>query len=170
MTPQEMVRLSIEYRGVLLHEMIGMETGINIYLMEYFCKDVNKQVDFQNLIIGDERMNLGAKVQVVQYLIENYDKEWGLKYISIINDDRKKGRIPLNVDMVKMIEHRNIFAHRMLDETDHLLPHVARTDTTIRFLKFKDEVSPLDYEEEKFATIIKCIQNIANHFYNHIFE
>ena len=49
MTPQETVRLSIEYRGVLLHEMIAMEIGLNLYLMEYFCKDLDKQIDFQNL-------------------------------------------------------------------------------------------------------------------------
>lgn len=72
--------------------------------------------------------------------------------------------------MVKMIEHRNVFAHRMLDETNTLLPHITRDKTTIRFLKFKDEVSPLDYTEDGFANIIRCIQNIANHFYNHKFE
>lgn len=169
MTPEEYVKLSIEYRGILLHEIVGMEVGLNLYLMEYFCANRDKEIDFQNLILGDDRMNLGAKVQIVQYLITNYDKDWGLKYISIINNDRKKDRIPLNVDLAKMIEHRNIFAHRMLAETDIIFPDNPKEKNTVRFIKFKDEVSPLDYDEEKFANIIKCIQNIANYFYDHKF-
>src|ERR1700759_3743476 len=102
MTPDEIIRLSINYRGLLLHEITQMETGLNVYLMEFFCGvNINRQIDMQNLILGDDRINLGAKVQIVQYIIENYDKEWGLGYKSIINDDRKKNRIPLNVDMIQ---------------------------------------------------------------------
>ncbi|WP_428328222.1 hypothetical protein [Mucilaginibacter sp.] len=170
MPPEENVKLSIEYRGTLLHEIINLETGLNIFLMEFFCRDVNREVDFHKLILGDERMNLGAKIQIVKYIISNYTKDWALEYSSIINDDRKKGRIPLNSDLVKMAEHRNIFAHRMLFEKDGLLSHIEKEENTIRFIKIKDAVLPLDYDEQTFGNIINCIQNMANHFYSHKFN
>ncbi|MFD2864237.1 hypothetical protein [Mucilaginibacter antarcticus] len=172
MAPEDYVKLSIEYRGLILHEIIQLEIGINLYLMEFFCRDIDREIDFQNMILGDERMTLSSKVQVVQNIITNYDKEWGLTYVSIMNDDRKKGRIPLNSDLQKMIEHRNIFAHRMLDETNFLLNHadIARDKETVRFVKFKDELFALDYTDENFGKIINCIQNMANYLVTHKFK
>ncbi|MFD2145669.1 hypothetical protein [Mucilaginibacter antarcticus] len=77
MAPEDYVKLSIEYRGLILHEIIQLEIGINLYLMEFFCRDIDREIDFQNMILGDERMTLSSKVQVVQNIITNYDKEWG---------------------------------------------------------------------------------------------
>jgi hypothetical protein len=156
---------SISYRGTVLHEIAQMEIMLNLYLAVFFCgKDRDKIANISLLILGDDRINLGAKAQVFSYISENHDREKALLYESIRDDNRKKNRIPMAMDLVHVIEERNVFAHRLLDGgrvkgMNDL--HGIQSDDTIRFVKFKNEPKPIDYNSERFDVLINTIRNLA---------
>jgi hypothetical protein len=155
----DVIKTAIIYRGTVLQEMALMELMLNQYLAEYFCgKDQEKISSMHILILGDERITLSNKIQIFNALTTSHDIIWVNTYISKRKGDGKK-IYNLNQDLNYVVEQRNIFAHRILDggglDTIH-----PKHPNTIRFMKMKNEITPLDYSQQLFELILEVIIDI----------
>lgn len=161
----DLINKSILWRGQLLHQVSLLEMGINMYLAYYFCgENEEKFIKIQTLIFGDERMNLSAKQQVFFAIASANDTEWYESYIPIRPKQEKKKAYTMNTDMVWAIEQRNIFAHRMLD-VDAFITFKEREEGTVRFIRMKNEIEPIDYKQSDFDLLMETIFNLAKHIH-----
>jgi hypothetical protein len=161
----ELINRSILWRGQILHQISILELGINIYLANYFCgTDQEKTIDIQTLILGDERMNLGAKQQVFFAIASTKDAVWYNSYKSLRPAQPKKKNYTMNTDLVWAIEQRNVFAHRMLD-ADSIRAFKKRENGAVRFIRMKNEIEPIDYSESDFKLLLGTILHLAKHIY-----
>ncbi|MDB5157705.1 MAG: hypothetical protein JWR50_2412 [Mucilaginibacter sp.] len=158
-----LINKSILWRGQLLHQISILELGVNIYLANYFCgSNDDKMIDMQNFILGDDRMSLSAKQQVFFGIASTRDAEWYNSYKTIRPSQPKKKDYTMNTDMVWVIEQRNIFAHRMLD-LDSFRSFNKREEGVVRFIRMKNELTPIDYPESDFELLMKTVFHIAEH-------
>lgn len=158
----DMIDKSINWRGVVLHEISLMEMMMNLYLAEHFCGKSNKErlLDMQLLILGDERINLMAKAEIFHYISKNYDFTWYNSYKSLRPKQIKKPEYTLNQDIAYCIEQRNIFAHRVFG-IDNLPIEKERPENAIRFVRMKNEIIPVDITDENFVELRDTIHHIA---------
>ncbi|MBL4677587.1 MAG: hypothetical protein JKY70_15500 [Mucilaginibacter sp.] len=161
MERKNFIPTAILYRGTILQEMALLEQLLNMYIVKYFCgDDKQKTSDMMLLIMGDERFTLGNKGQIFKIIAER-DKGWYNSYVSKRQPEGKKNNT-LSQDLNFVIEERNIFAHRLLDggSINHIIP---LPEGTIRFLKMKNKLSPLDYSYQRFNSIVELIIAIREH-------
>lgn len=158
---------AIKYRGEILHAVAYLDFIISIYIANYFCgNDDDKFVEMQDVILGDERVSLSSKAQILHYLSTEHDMDWVNSYISPRPKQDKKPPYTFNQDLVHVIEERNVFAHRVLDEKGYFVDKekYPEIDGNIRFARFKNTVKPIDYNPEKFELLRKTIATLISHF------
>lgn len=174
MTPEEKkqqgyhINKSIEYRGKILNMMTLLEFMLNAYIARYFCgEDLHKIEKMVLLVLGDDRITLSSKAQIFHQIAIKEDKEWYDRYVSnrkIIKP--KSSSQNMNNDLNYVIQERNVFAHRII-AFDDVYPFPDRPTDTIRFVRFKNDLEPLDYTKEKFDELYLVIAKLAEHFSNH---
>jgi len=140
-------QLSIKYRGTVLHNMAYMETLMNYYIAEFFCGVDNhvKKDAMQNLILGDDRMSLKPKIDVFVYISKTHDLEWYKSFKGVFKE--------LKLELIHIMEQRNIFAHRIIDN-DLIYNDEPTPEGAIRFLSFKNSINKIDYTPERFEELI----------------
>ncbi len=111
----------------------------------------------QVLILGDERCTLGNKAQIFQQIATKYDEAWYNSYQST------RLKSSMSKDIFYIIEQRNIFAHRIIDS--NVFTDSKLKEGSVRFIKFKNDIEPIDYTEAEFNNIIKVSENLIGHFY-----
>ncbi len=156
---------SIECRGTVLHFMANLELLINLYIAKFFCgKDGTKMEEMILLILGDERMSLSSKAQVFHFIASHHDKKWYESYVSIrVHPDKKKS-YSMNNDLVFVIEERNVFAHRVLDN-GKLISTSPIPVRVLRFARLKNEIEPLDYTDKKYYEIVEVALTLSGHLF-----
>lgn len=160
MTDQEKKQTVIGWRGQVLELMSQLEVVISLYITYHFVggNDEKKFVDMQVVILGDDRMSLNSKAQVFYFLVTEYNKDWYNSYKSHRPTPKKKSPYSLNSDLIYVIEQRNIFAHRILE--DGKLTDIVVPDGVIRFAKFKNSIEGVDYTNEKYQELIVIIAKL----------
>ncbi len=159
-----LTKKSIEQRGKILNAMANFEVLFNVYLAHYFCGSNTKKIEEMILIIfGDDRTTLSAKAQMFSHIATNHDKKWYDSYVSLRKPQHKKKPYSLNSDIVFIIQERNVFAHRYLTTDDDLNGNPTPKNV-LRFVKFKNDLEPLDYTDEMLNDIYKTIIYIMKHF------
>ena len=162
----EYIDKSIKFRGIILHEICMMEVALNNFISNHFCLNNQKRAFEMNyVILGDDRMNIGAKSQIFKYIAETHYPDWFKAYESLRPTPHKKQPYSLSTDMVYCIEQRNIFAHRVLDgDTVRFKnPNFIRKDEDVRFIKMKNEIEPLDYNETHITELAKLISHVRKY-------
>ncbi len=94
------------YRGQIISDLIHLERLIDESISRHFCTTTDKQKEFFELIIANERMTLNSKIQVFEFIFKKHHNDL-IKSVSEIFSDLKK----LN-------EERNIVAHYLLDTSE----------------------------------------------------
>ena len=101
------------------------------------------------LFLGDERVTLNNKAQIFQFIATNHDVQWYNSYSPIKNK--------MNKDLVDIIQERNNFAHRVVDDN-------ACDINKIVLLRIKNKVEVLEYTHERFTEICETIKKLIAHF------
>ena len=154
---------SKEYRGEILHHMANLDMLLNFYISLYFCgSNEQKVLDMIILVLGDDRMSLSSKAQVFYYLATKYDKVWYDSYKSPRKHDIKKQPYSLNSDLVYIIEQRNIFAHRLFDNS--AFDKKPTSKDAIRFTRFKNAVEGVDFDPISFNTLFQVVTTVTIYF------
>jgi hypothetical protein len=75
-------RASIIWRGRVLDAISSLEFSLNYYIAKYFCGEENQDMikEMVLIILGDERINLGAKAQVFYAIAPNKHSKWYEEY------------------------------------------------------------------------------------------
>ncbi len=148
----------VEFRGYVLEYISALEYSLNEYIADFFCEENKSKAEaMQLLILGDDRMSLSAKAQVFYQIAKTYDKKWYDAY-------NPPDAASMNNDLVKAIEQRNIFAHRIADVNAFVKEGLPKG--TIRFIKFKNSLEAIEYDKEKFKNLLDMILKLINHFYH----
>lgn len=154
---KEFFERCVRMRGFFIEYISALEYSLNTYLSEYFCgENKSKSEDMQLLILGDDRMSLSAKAQVFHHIAKNHDTDWYESY-------QAYGK-SMNADLVKAIEERNIFAHRIAD-VDFFIKNDLPIGT-VRFIKFKNSIEAIEYNDDKFNKLLNMTMNLIKHFGN----
>jgi hypothetical protein len=160
----DLLNLSIQYRGKLIHNVCFLEMVLNAYIANYFCSsDDKKMSDMIVLMLGDDRTSLGSKAQIFNKLATEYDSNWYDSYKSIRKPVNKKIKYyAMGSDLFYVIEERNVFAHRIYDAGVFATEELP--NDTIRFTRFKNEILPNDYDKTKFDELLQVTINLKDHF------
>jgi len=139
-----------------------LEKFIDVYITDYFTNsDEDKSYEMELLILGDNRISFENKRQIFHFLAEKYDNAWYTSYKSIRYLSSKKNSIPMNKDLIYIIEQRNVLAHRVLN-----MDEVALSDDEgITFLTFKNELSGVRFTEQTFMELKEMIQKLTKYFF-----
>ena len=155
--------VSKQYRGEVLHAMSYLEMLINMFISSYFCSgDIKKAEQMILYILGDDRTNLGAKTQMIQQIGINHLKSWWDSYKSPRKPDKGKSPYKMSSDFQFVVEERNVFAHRIVDEIDLVNNYVFNTKP-ITFLRFKNDIQGIEYTSQSFDLLIKTIYSLGAH-------
>src|SRR6185437_15652066 len=163
MTKLETIEKSIKYRGTFLHHVSILEAYLNLYIANYFIgqQNPNKMAELQEVILGDERFSFNSTVQVFKHLAQKYDEEWYNSCKSLRPHDLKNKPHLLNADLIHIVENRNIFAHRILENYERDIFEKSKPDGAIRFVRLKDEAIPVDFTDDSFSLLIRLISFIS---------
>ncbi len=152
------------HRGKILNAMANFEVLFNGYLAHHFCGNNLKKIEEMILIIfGDDRTTLSSKAQMFAHIATNHDNKWYNSYVSPRMQQPKKKPYTLNSDLVFIIQERNVFAHRYLTTGEDINENPTPKDV-LRFVKFKNDLEPLDYTDKMLDEIFLTIMTILKHF------
>jgi hypothetical protein len=154
---------SIEYRGRILHAICDLELLLNTYIAIYFCGcETPLSEEMQNVVLGDDRISLSSKAQIFHFLATTHHNEWFKQYVSPRPPEPKKKAYSMNSDLMYVIEQRNIFAHRVLDRDFYEeITNEPTKDGDVRFLKFKNLIYPLDFNDASINDLYRVISRLA---------
>ncbi|WDF55205.1 hypothetical protein [Mucilaginibacter sp. KACC 22063] len=158
MTPEQMIETSIRYRGSVLHDVAWLEKLIDNFIIYHFTTDELKIIEMQLLLFGDNRLNLENKRQIFDYIAIKHHADWYNSYAPIRIKDYKKS-VPMNNDIIWIIEERNKFAHLVLDTTDLGI----KFEGEIGFLRYKNATERYSYNEKAFRELMFTIKNVADY-------
>ena len=126
-------KLCVFYRGIIIQCVVNTEELIDFFLMEYYLRPANpnlmnreavnilnefrnKQNEFLHTILEKEQFNLTFKTNALLFLFNKHCKE----YL-----DSHPNFKPY---LIELIETRNTFAHRKLDES---LSNIGKKEVTL---------------------------------------
>ncbi len=116
---------SYNYRGQIIGDLIYLERLVDEFISRHFCETREKQKEIFELILANERMGLGNKIQVFEFIIKTHKKECLALNPSIF------------ADLKKLSDERNIVAHYLLD-TSKNGRKVFQESKRIGFVKFRN--------------------------------
>src|SRR5450755_4530417 len=148
----KMISESIKWRGTVVDKCIFLERCIDNYLAYFFCLgNDEKGQQLIELILSTDRITFSGKQQVLKFVIDKYKMDFVAKYPNY------------NKDIVDLIQHRNIFAHYLLDTTNAGVIKF-REDGTIGFLKFKNSMEVGEYSVANLEKIRNDLHKYMNAF------
>ena len=103
---------------------------IDTYISFHFCSDKDRQKEFYELIIANERMTFSSKIQVFEYLLKKHKKNFVSKYFAIFSD------------LKNLNEERNIVAHYLLDTSPEGIERYIK-DKSFGFVKFRNSTETI---------------------------
>ncbi len=129
-TIQQIQLSGYSYRGQIISDLIHLERLIDESISRHFCTDTDKQKEFFELIIANERMTLNSKIQVFEFIFKKH-------HIDLIKS------VPEIFSNLKSLnEERNIVAHYLLDTSEE--GRKAFNDfAKIGFVKFRNSTETL---------------------------
>ncbi len=139
---EQLVRQSVNYRGLILQNCIHLERAIDTYIVKYLSDDDVKQLDIFVFLL--DRMSFDAKISVLQSILQRDNADYKKKY------DKLMGKIRQAKD------ERNIFAHYSL-KTD--MQAVKSFPTGLTYMAFRNKVDHKPYTNEKILELIEIINN-----------
>lgn len=134
----------------MINKVIDLEIFMEIYIASYFCATDIKMSEFKKLMFWDTQMGLGKKVSLVNYIIENYDKDALLMWPDISRD------------LLEIVEYRNRLAHRVLD-ISRVSINKAKESNSIIVKHLKNE-DPIEITSEKIEYLISKAHIYATFF------
>ena len=160
---EQMNDLCVAYRGAYIHLATRIEQMINKFLADYFCgHDQTKNEEILYGLFFSERVSMGHKVQLLQFIISNHFKEIQkkfnedplIKYNNLPKAEKKHLPKPptLNTHLNEMIEVRNKFAHRPFLQTDNDIVCFDGENIALDIKQIKDGVwkdNKLDLSKKK---------------------
>jgi hypothetical protein len=161
----EYINKSIWYRGVVLHEICMMEVALNNFISNHFCMNSNKAFEMNYVILGDDRISINSKAQIFKHISDTHYQPWVRQYVSLRPKQHKKPAFTLSADLFYVIEQRNIFAHRVLDGDSVRItnPDFKRKEEDIRFIKMKNDIEPIDFNDVQITELTKLISHIRKY-------
>jgi hypothetical protein len=138
-----------QVRGLFLGEFILMERLMDTAISQYFCPDLNKQVELMEMIICTKRMTYESKIHVFRAIL---DKK---------NPDNKKDNSAIFKEMCQLGEIRNKIAHFMLDFSEHTLKLFSETNETFTLVKFDKTTIHEMYNREMVERYVKQIHKVT---------
>lgn len=156
------VERSILYRGKILHDFSMLEQLLDFYIAKHFCgEDTKKNYDLQLLLLNDEKLKFSSKAQIFHYIASRYDEQWYNNYQSKRSVLSAKRANALNEDLLYVIEQRNIFAHRVLNNDEYTSNQPSNGN--VAFIRFSDEIEVVEYSEERFVELSNLINAITDY-------
>jgi hypothetical protein len=160
---KEIIEQSAYYRGMILHQISDMEFIMNTVISFHYCgKNYDKSLEMQTVILGDERVTLSSKSQILFFILTTHHKDFYSSYKSLRIHDPKKKPYSLSSDLSWVIEERNVFAHRILDR-DFFITGEQNKDGYVRFVRFKNEITGIEYDDKKFDLLFNSIIHISTY-------
>ncbi|SDG84202.1 hypothetical protein [Mucilaginibacter gossypii] len=155
--------------GYVIVITIELEKFLDDFLSKHFCFQINRQEEFKNLILYNERITLDFKRELFTLILKNEYKDILKTHPTVITD---LGRLP---------EHRNRFAHLKkvgILEIKELITRktqvwsgingdktIVVTENTIIFKRYKNgSVKFLGYGENEIQEMKGQLTNIAKCF------
>lgn len=111
-------------RGAMIQACTDLESVMDLYLAEHFCESEQKIEEFACLILVP-RVPWREKLEIMAVIIEQHNKRFWSEH-----KEFKK-------EIIKIIEHRNVFAHLPANLTE-AGSNLYRDDKTIEFIRFKN--------------------------------
>jgi hypothetical protein len=93
-------------RGFIINQTISLERIMDRYISKYFSNDETKIEELIELVFSTKRIAFESKRQIFKYIVDNHNKDFLKKYPDVCSD------------LKKIEEHRNVFAHYYLDNSD----------------------------------------------------
>jgi hypothetical protein len=160
---KEIEKISIEWRGRLLHYMTHLELSINYCLMRHFCgDDVKKSEDFLIAVLGDDKLALMQKAQSFCEIAKRKNEKLYKDYKSTRTPDKGNKPHSLQSDLVWIIEYRNVFAHRVMGlslskENDNIIGE------KISFVKVKNGIGANQITRDGFKELVELTKMLAKY-------
>jgi hypothetical protein len=148
------------HRGQVLYNCSILEKPM-MAIGRYFCKDDAIRSDLYNFILATERMTWSNKLDVFRLIVENNDKLIGNnKYKNFkLNNPKYYREI-----REEIIEHRNRFAHQILDTREGYIERYNQTgifafiDFKVSHAKESGDVNYHEYNQTKVTAILKLCE------------
>ena len=141
----ELRRKIIFYRGKIINDTILLERIIDTFIAIYFTKDEPEFKDGKSLftemielILSNERMSLGSKIEVFCYIVKKH-------YPQFLLDNPT-----LNKDLAFIIQQRNILAHYMFDTSDD---YIAEQNSKFGFIKQKNKTETIEFDKARMKDV-----------------
>ena len=149
---QDLVDLSVFYRGSIITEWIHLEKYIESYILNYFTKDTEKQLELAQLLIN--RLNFESKRSVFKTILEKK---------AIINGFKKtkSNSYPDSelLDEIRKINlERNYFAHYVIDYSEDA---VILSPNQITLMEFRDKTVQKAYTQKDYLKLRSRILDVA---------
>lgn len=128
---------SYYYRGQIIGDLIYIERLIDEFISRHFCVAREKQKELFELILANERMGFGNKIQVFEFIVKEYRREFATAHPRLFNEIKK-----LN-------EERNIVAHYLLDTSENAV-NIFQESKSIGFVKFRNSTEILFRSNEDY--------------------
>ena len=164
-TSREIYKVAEEYRGKFINEVSWLEKFIDRYLAKHFVGDnQNKEAEMHFLLFGHNRISLDNKLQILDFIAKKHDLHWYTSYLPVIPRSSKNEKFSMCVDLKKIIEVRNILAHRIVDTSDFGL----QDDEDIHFLQYNNDLKRFTLSHNDFSGYIFTIYALTKHFDNRL--
>lgn len=148
---------SIEYRGLILHEASILEKMIDGFICRYFF-DTKTSAQLNNAFIVTilDRTSFDSKISIFEALLK-------IKYGK---DDFKKKHYKLFSEIRKAKDHRNIFAHYIIDI--YSPDEVAKYPNSITLVGFRNAVTQEVYTDSIIDQILSSMRKCVNEIHDRI--
>lgn len=138
-------------RGIFIQETIQLERCIDEYICRHFCKDDDRKSELLECVMATKRITFDSKLDVARFIIEKHNKEF-----AILNPQYHK-------EIRSLIEHRNIFAHYLLDTSEGVMKEI-KSKKDIVFIKFDREHKLIKYTEKELFLLFAMLQKYGEEF------
>ncbi|WP_419803524.1 hypothetical protein [Mucilaginibacter sp.] len=131
-------------RGTIINQIIFLERVIDEFLSGYFCDNLIKKRELMELHLGD-KLPFEVKRNIFSILLKDHYPDFLIKHPKLIKD------------IISVIEHRNIFAHYLLDTGEEALTILDDEIPKIGFIRYKKNTETIWYTSEKINEIVAQI-------------
>lgn len=123
------------YRGKIVGDLIYLERLIDEVLSRHFCDNKEKRKELFELILGTERIGLGNKILVFQFVFKKHKKAFIRKHPGIFRE------------LIKINQERNIVAHYLLNTSESAVEKFVNKNE-FEFVKFRNSTENLSRSQK----------------------
>lgn len=147
---EELVGQAGYMRGAFINDTIFLERVIDEFICRHFCEKEERKIELIESLMATKRISFDSKMAIARFIIDSHYTWFKDKYPSCFKD------------VTSIIEHRNIFAHYLLDTSDQGFENLR--SNVIGFIKFDRKTEVILYTSEQIMELDKKLRESVDAF------